>query len=76
MYLNPKLIKENNDKDICIYTHHVDERLFPYPSYHIMSVWHEGNHQFIWSSEDGWDAMPKDGQICKICGREIIIAKD
>lgn len=74
MHLNPKFIKENDDEDICIYVLNIEERNFMYKSSWMMYCYHEGERQFPWTNSSGFDDMPKDGDICKFYGREIIIS--
>ncbi len=76
MFLNTKQIVENNDKDICVYVKHVTQKNFPYINDCTLYSWHNGKR--IWEVNNGTDfsSIPKDGDICKFCGREILIIEE
>ena len=76
MYLNPRQIVENNDEDICIYARHITERTFPYTSDWTLYSWHNAERMWITNRGNNFSNIPKDGDICKICGREILIVDD
>ena len=76
MYLNPKQIRENNDKDICIYTKRVSVKDFPYVNDWMFTVWHNGKRSYKINRYNNFDNLPKDGDRCEICGREILIVDE
>lgn len=78
-FINNREVQENSDKDLCIYSR--------YRSYQDMEhgVWvphfkpdnwlisyHNGKMGVMWDSSDN-NIEPKTGDICPLCGREIII---
>lgn len=73
MIVNPKIIRENNDSDVCIYVRDVSERNFLYQSYWSFFAYHNGKMQLMWNNSNGFHDMPRDGDKCNICGREILI---
>ena len=40
-----------------------------------MYSYHDGKCIFPWLNWDGFSDMPKDGDKCKYCGREILIVE-
>lgn len=72
MMPNPKEVIENSNPDICIQIRHITARQFPYPSDHMIRVYHNGR-EIIKNYTGRYSEEPKDGDICPECGREIIV---
>lgn len=66
-------ISKNDDPDICLYSLQVHSRGFPYPADGLMYTYHNGEYFALWHSRDGWDKIPRTGDTCPICNREILI---
>lgn len=73
MWVNPKTLRENSDEDICLYHLRIDERMPMYQSFWAMYSWHSNKEMCMWTNNNGFLDEPKDGNICKYCGREILI---
>ena len=70
MMPNPKEVIENSDPDICIQIRHITARQFPYPSDHMIRVYHNGREKI--KNYTGRDSEePKDGDICPECGGRL-----